>query len=191
MDHIDEGNNGRVYTSQSGVIKVQKRKSLGHDILLQKKIHSLTEKLIDELKLEILCVPKLNHENKTHYEMEFVNTEKIIYLGDSSHSADISLELYEKIVTEFTSLWIALFSKGFAAWDFELFLQPTGKVILLDFDKYGIVSTRGNTIVMPHWTPEQTAYNLKFFFKNSCFSTDFVSRLLTKDFAPPPCLITL
>ena len=191
MEHIDEGNNGRVYSSTFGIIKVQKRKSLGHTIMTQKKIHSLTERLITELKLETICVPKLNQENVSQYEMEVVNTEKIIYLGDSLHSCDISKELYEKIVSEFVSLWIALFSHGYAAWDIELFVQPNGKVMLLDFDKYGIVSKKENTIVMPHWNSQQNNINLKYFFKNSCFSPDFVSRLLSKGFAPPPCLTTL
>ncbi len=150
MEHIDEGNNGRLYTSKSGVIKVQKRNSLGHSVMTQKKIHSLTERLIQDLHLEILRVPKLHHENKSQYEMEFIQTDKIIYLGDLSHSCEVSKELYEKICDEFSNLWIALFSKGYAASDIELFLQPNGKVMLLDFDKYGIVSNRGNTIVMSH-----------------------------------------
>ena len=191
MDPIDEGNNGRLYTSNSGVIKVQKRKSLGHNVMTQKKIHLVCEALITQLKLDILRVPKVNVENKAQYEMERINTENIIYLGDLSHSCEVSTELYKKISEEFVTLWIALFSKGYAAWDIELFLQSDGKVMLLDFDKYGIVSTRENTIVMPHWNPEQTKGNLKYFFKNSCFPPDFVSRLLSSGFAPPPCLITL
>lgn len=189
MDHIDEGNNGRLYTSKSGVIKVQKRRSLGHTIMTQKKIHTLLESLISELDLEVLTVPKLNTENTSQYEMEYIQTDKIIYLGDLHTSHEISHELYEKIVSEFTVLWIALFSHGFAAWDIELFLQSNGKVMLLDFDKYGIVSTKDTTIVMPHWTADQNQQALKYFFQNSCFPQDFVTRLLAKGFRLPSCMI--
>lgn len=186
MDHIDEGNNGRLYTSKSGVVKVQKRKSVGHNVMTQKKIHILTEKLIASLQLKILRVPHVYQENTSQYEMEVVNTEKILYLGDRSHSADISDELYEEIAQEFTSLWIALFSNGYAAWDIELFLQPNGNVMLLDFDKYGIVSTRGTTIRMPHLKQSHQTY--PDFFQNSCFSQDFTSRLRSQGFVIPSCL---
>ncbi len=191
MEHIDEGNNGRVYSSKSGVIKIQKRKSLGHDVMTQKKIHIILESLIEGLHLNILRVPKLNHTNTSQYEMEFVNTDNILYLGDISHSCDISDELYAKISEEFTLLWIALFSKGYAAWDIELFLQPTGKVMLLDFDKYGIVSNKGNTILMPHWNLNENQKNIKYFFVNSCFPKSFVSLLFGKGFSPPDCLLNL
>jgi hypothetical protein len=37
---------------------------------------------------------------------------------------------------ELASLWKALYKKGYIALDFELYLQPDGRVIIVDFDKF-------------------------------------------------------
>jgi hypothetical protein len=194
---FDEGNNGRVYeTSSSTVIKVQKRNSYGHDIITQKRIHHTAERLINDLGLKCLRVPKLQLGNATQYEMELINTRNIIYPGSPNHGITLSPEQYETLCRELTDFWISLFKMGFAAWDYELYLQKDGSIILLDFDKFGFRMTSGPVSILLPQTKRRSEANtgmpdLKFFFQNPCFPCDFVDRLRAAGFEPPAdCLPT-
>ena len=191
--YIDQGMNGRVYETQKGVMKVQKRNSLGHDIVTQKRLHRYAQTLVDELRLKTLYVPYLIEANTTGYEMERINTQKIIYLGDPNHGHILSDEQFEAVSDELALLWKQLFQGGFAAWDFELFLQPNGKVALIDFDKFGFRMTSGPTsIIFPQTkSGSRSLFDIRYLFQNPCFPHDFVERLRTIGFEPPAdCLPT-
>jgi hypothetical protein len=192
MDFLDQGMNGRIYDLGETVKKIQKRKSMGHDIITQKRLHHLTERLIDELNLKTLRVPHVFMKNPNEYEMSKVNTDKIIYPGNPNHGYPADPELLEKISKELTILWLELYKSGFAAWDFELFLQPDGSVVLLDFDKFGFRMTSGPvSILMPSSRHGDNPFNLEYFFINPCFPHDFVDRLRASAFEPPAdCLPT-
>jgi hypothetical protein len=194
---FDEGNNGRVYqTETSTVIKVQKRNSLGHDVITQKRIHYAAQKVISEINLKILRVPRLQLGNPPQYEMELINTHRIIYLGDPNHGTSLSPEFYEALCCEITQFWIALINMGFAAWDYELFLQDNGTVMLIDFDKFGFRMTSGPvSIQLPQIKrgseTRSCMPDLHYFFQNPCFPHDFVKRLQALGFEPPAdCLPT-
>jgi hypothetical protein len=194
---FDEGNNGRVYeTPSSTVIKVQKRNSLGHDVITQRRIHHAAERVIQDLGLRLLRVPKLQLGNPTQYEMELVNTRNIIYPGDPNHGSELDPEKREWLYRELTDFWIALFKMGFAAWDYELYLQKDGTVMLLDFDKFGFRMTSGPiSIRLPEVRRGSESYvcmpDMHYFFQNPCFPNDFVDRLRAAGFHPPAdCLPT-
>ncbi len=193
---MDQGMNGRIYDLGATVKKIQKRNSLGHDILTQKRIHNLTERLVNELKLRVLRVPHVFLENQSEYEMTKIDTSNIIYLGDPNHSAEISDALREQLTQELAILWIELFKAGFAAWDYELYLQKDGSIILLDFDKFGFRMTSGPVSILLPQTKrgsEKHTYmaNTNYFFQNPCFPYDFVDRLRALGFEPPAdCLPT-
>lgn len=190
MSHIDEGNNGRIYSTRFGVKKHQKRNSSGHDILTQKRIHSLAYNLATGLNLKKLYVAKVNLENHYEYEMEKISTENIVYPGSPNHGTILFSQDQEVLLNELASLWIALWHQGFAAWDYELFLQPDGRIAMIDFDKFGFHMTSGPvSITMPCRGP---GFKLEYFFQNPCFSYDFVNRLRALGFEPPAdCLPTL
>lgn len=192
MESFDQGMNGRVYQTESGrVIKVQKRNALGHDILTQKRIHHLAERVVSDLGLKTIRVPHVFLENLNGYEMELINTKKIIYLGDPNHGYPIDHELYNRVSHELTRLWIELFKAGFAAWDFELYLQPDGTVVLLDFDKFGFRMTSGPVSILMPSSRRGGQAQIQFFFQNPCFPHDFVDRLQAAGFEPPAdCLPT-
>lgn len=190
---LSEGANGRIYPSERGVIKIQKRKSVGHDVITQRRIHHLAQTLIDELDLKILRVPRVFVDSHQTYEMEWVNTQKIIYPGADQFTTPILADLYENLCQELTRFWIALFRRGFAAWDYELFLQPDGTVVLLDFDKFGFRMTSGpDSILLPIGSRCRICHPpLASFFRNPCFPPDFVDRLRAMGMEPPAdCLPT-
>jgi hypothetical protein len=194
MTHIDEGNNGRIYETPYGIKKIQKRRSAGHDILTQKRIHRITEVTVYELKLQKLFVPSLNLENGDEYEMQRISTQKIIYPGAPNHGELLRSDEFEQLVTELSMLWIALWNRGFAAWDYELFLQPDGRIALIDFDKFGFHMTSGPvSTILPLKRPGYTeSYSLRYFFQNPCFPHDFVERLRALGFeVPADCLPSL
>lgn len=196
MEHFDEGMNGRVYETPFGVIKIQKKNSLGHDIQTQKRIHHFAARLVEELNLQVIRVPNVNLANLNAYEMERISTEKIIYLGDPNHGHPITDKLYEQICNDLAILWGHLFDGGFAAWDYELFLQPDGTVALIDFDKFGFHMTTGPvSILLPQTKRGSRSLccvpDLRYFFQNPCFPHDFVDRLRSLGFEPPAdCLPT-
>lgn len=184
---LNDGMNGRVYVAENGhIIKVQKRNSLGHDIMTQKRIHLLAERLINDLDLRILRVPHVYFNSTNSYEMDYIYTKNIIYLGDPNHGYTLHESLHEKLSQELAILWIELFKAGFAAWDFELYLQLDGTVMLVDFDKFGFHMTSGPvSILMPSSRRHSSLPHLHYFFQNPCFPHDFVERLRANGFEPP------
>ena len=190
MSHTDEGNNGRIYETQFGVKKIQKKRSMGHDILTQKRIHTYAASLLQDLKLQKLYIPFVNNMNPTEYEMQKISTEKIIYPGAPNHGKVLPHDEFEKLLNELAVFWVYLYTNGFAAWDYELFLQPDGRVALIDFDKFGFRMTSGPvSITMPCRGP---GFSLNYFFQNPCFPHDFVERLRKVGFQPPAdCLPAL
>jgi hypothetical protein len=188
--YIDQGMNGRIYQTERGVMKIQKRNSLGHDVHTQKRIHHLAETLVEELNLQLLFVPHIYLDIHDGYEMARVDTSRIIYPGDPNHSTQISEELSMSLCQDLVLLWIALFQRGFAAWDYELYLQPDGKIALLDFDKFGFCMTSGPvSIQLPQIKQDSETHvcvpDLHYFFQNPCFPYDFISRLQAHGFNPP------
>lgn len=183
---IDQGMNGRIYDLGATVKKIQKRNSLGHDIITQKRIHNLTERLVNELRLQTIRVPHVIMENLNEYEMTKIDTSKIIYLGDPNHGTTIDDILRDRLSKELAILWIELFKAGFAAWDYELYLQPDGSVMLIDFDKFGFHMTSGPVSVqMPASRGRVCVPDIKYFFQNPCFPHDFVEILRALGFEPP------
>jgi hypothetical protein len=194
ITHADEGNNGRIYETDYGVKKIQKRKSVGHDILTQKRIHMLAETVMKDLNFQKLFVPSLNLKNTYEYEMQRISTQKIIYPGAPNHGELLSSDDFELLCCELSIFWLALWNRGFAAWDYELFLQPDGRIALIDFDKFGFHMTSGPvSMILPIERPGHAkSYSLRYFFQNPCFPHDFVERLRGLEFeVPADCLPSL
>jgi hypothetical protein len=190
---IDEGADHIIYLTPQGVEKIQKRHSKTHDTVTERRIHSLVSRLIDQNRFERLRVPSLS-ENTDRYEMARIQTDQPIYLGDRNHSYSITDEHYEMLCDEVTRLWTLLWNNGFAAYDFELFLQPSLLTIITDFDKFGFRMTTGpRSVMLPHQTDslrnERPYPDLRFFFESPCFPRDFVARLRKLGFEPPADLL--
>ena len=152
----------------------------GHDILTQTRIHSLCRLILADELYTVLYIPVIRGMNINDYTIDQTDLSVPIYLGNPNGTPNMTEELYETLCHELTMLWITLWKNGFAAWEFELFLQPNGRVAFLRFDRIGFRMTRG-----PVSIEMGPRFTLKYFFQNPCFPHDFVMRLRNNGFTPP------
>lgn len=120
----------------------------------QKRIHRLCARALRRSPepLYFLWIPALEDPLAPSYTMERVDTSCPLY-SDSIASESI-------LVRELVIAWKAFWAAGFAAWDFELYLQSDGTVALLDFDNFRF-RVEGESLPPPP------------FFEHSCFPPHF------------------
>jgi hypothetical protein len=128
-----EGAYGRIISAGLETVrKIPHKKGSKGSLSLeeQKAIHAA---IIEETpSYTLLRAPRLVHGDG--YEMERIDVEKPIFLGCQGNVIEgIDRGL---LVSEVARLWKALYKKGYMAWDFELYLQPDGRVAIVDFDKF-------------------------------------------------------
>jgi len=135
----------------------------------QKAIHRLIEHILNTDSYQFLSVPELLDDPHTdRYRMRRIRTNRPLYLGIETNV----------ISSEITLLWKELCALGYAAWDFELYLQPDGTVMMIDFDRFGIkiqdqqrnLSIQ-EQIHLPITIPSGT------FFNHVCFPAEFENSL--------------
>jgi len=103
--------------------------------------------------------------------MRKIKTTQPLHLGLIQH---------HNLADEVRRLWLRLWEDGFAAWDFELYLQPDGKVMMIDFDRFGYRMYLEN--LLGH-IPIDRRIHLPItikpgtFFQHVCFPTDFQQSL--------------
>lgn len=152
MSIMYEGAYGRIIsTGLDTVVKIPHRRVPKGSLSLdeQKTIH--TAIIQETSSYTVLMAPCLLHSDR--YEMERIDVEKPIFLGCQGNVLEgLDRDL---LVSELASLWKALYKKGYMAWDFELYLQPDGRVAMVDFDKFK---------TGPYWTG---------FFIHPCFPRGF------------------
>jgi hypothetical protein len=94
----------------------------------QKTIHRLIQHILRTESYQFLKVPELLDEPHTpRYRMRRIKTTRPLYLGLQTNP----------IAAEITLLWKELWALGYVAWDFELYSQPDGTVMMIDFDRFG------------------------------------------------------
>jgi len=137
----------------------------------QKTIHRLIQHILRTDTYQFLKVPELLDEPYTpRYRMRIIKTTRPLYLG---------LETNHNIAAEITLLWKELWALGYVAWDFELYWQPDGTVMIIDFDRFGYKihlpdnqnPSLEEQIHLPITIPPGT------FFNNVCFPAGFQTRL--------------
>ncbi len=145
----------------------------GQDIVTQKRIHSLAEKIVKQSDIfKYLDIPSLSFEHYTEsYEMEQIELNEPIILSEIFKE-----EWAEPLMNEITYFWSLLWSEGIALYDFKLYRQRTGKVMLFDFEHFGFRQQIGHreTITFPY----ETNSPLKYFFHHPCFPPNFQERLM-------------
>jgi hypothetical protein len=154
------------------VLKKMYGHSQGHDILTQYRIHLLAQQILrQENNFDILRAPYLLAyedwrplhytpcERSHFYAMETVNTSHPIWLGDRDSTMHVPFDILEKVNDEILRFFKMMWDSGFIPWGFELYLQPDGTIILLDFDKFGFhrPNWRWQVEYPCHWIhPEDT-----------------------------------
>jgi hypothetical protein len=159
-----------------------------HEAQTQRRLHSLTYRLIEELELKILRAPKLNHTNIQEYETEPVFAYFKINLGDPLNGVELDEAYREEIIRELAILWAALWKEGFAAWGFTLYLQTDNTVMITDYSRFGFRMTSGVVpILLPQFQqdPESSVGRLQYFFHNTCFPRNFLEHLAKHNCLPP------
>ena len=86
---------------------------------------------------KILFTPNAAANTARSYHMEEIDSSRPL-----EKVTDPALEL------EILRYYRAAVKRGFFPHDFELYTQPSGKVALLDFDKFGTLV--GRTVTLPH-----------------------------------------
>ena len=137
----------------------------------QKTIHRLIEHILQSDFYQFLKVPELLDEPyQPRYRMRRIMTKNPLHLA---------LQTNHNIAAEVTQLWKELWSLGYAAWDFELYRQPDGTTMIIDFDRFGYkISLPDNQnpsleeqIHLPITIPPGT------FFDHVCFPVGFENRV--------------
>jgi hypothetical protein len=124
----------------------------------EKHIHTTLLHILSNPAYILLRVPKLI-PNRDAYEMEKIDIRRPIILG-AVGTQTICPKTKERLCDELKYAWLALYEEGYAAWDFELYKQPDGRIMMIDFDKFKCGSE----------LPER-------FFKHPCFPHGFAEAL--------------
>ena len=161
MDYIQEGTSSRIVPWKNGIVRKRiKRQSNTLSIKEQIHIHKIAETIIKEFY--ILTTPHLYYDMAYpgYYLMEEIDVEEPIWLGSC---------MYDPVIKELQTFWQSMWNHNYAAWDFELYRQPDGRVMIIDFDKFGI--RLESSVKMPIQT------KFEWFFDHICFPQEF-----TKEF---------
>ena len=144
----------------------------GRHVQVQKKIHKIAEGLLRSTIL--LKVPELYDEVNHPYQylMKEIDMEEQLWLGDPYTHSHYDPRFLSAITNEVQQFWQGMWNSGYAAWDFKLYLQPNGIIMIDDFENFGLrlqskLSEIRPSIHMPFKTP------LTDFFDHVCFSYDF------------------
>ena len=158
MERIDEGKSGVIYSMSPEVVMKVPRKHGG--ITEQKRIHRICNELLrtSPIPFYILRIPALIDPDSPTYTMERVDTSRPIFLALEPSPTPL-------LLVELTRAWLLFWTRaGFAAYDFELYIQPDGTVVLLDFDSF-VLRQSGDDLPPPT------------FFHHPSFPQDFRKRL--------------
>jgi hypothetical protein len=163
----DFGSHGIIIPMNTKVEK-KSRRSTGHSIEVQMTIHRIVQNILRQGNYNHIRVPLLSDVNPRRYKMERISTWRPVVLGEAESS--MRVPNLDEVNQELVRLWIEIWENGYAAWDFDLFLQADGKIVLLDFDRFGLRMSN-----QPPYMPLQIPVGS--FFNHSCFPTDFKMRV--------------
>lgn len=113
--------------SQNIVRKVLKRKYKGKSSAEQFSLQQLAYTIVQEYNMEYIQIPKVYTYDQRSYTMDRIDTTKPIY--------EYKSEVYECALKELRDFCEVFESKGYFANDIECYLQPSGKIAIIDFDK--------------------------------------------------------
>jgi len=126
---LDFGSTSSIYRVPFGVQKQTRKRDSGRKSFLsveeEKQIHSRVFDLLKHPFYTILSTPRLNPDS-SKYEMEHIDTSIPLWLSLTPSIEDLTFEV--------ACLWKALYREGWALYDFELYRQRDGRVMILDFN---------------------------------------------------------
>lgn len=116
---LDEGSTSYVYVSGEYVQKVLKHGCRNRSLCVKKQfiVHLIAYEIVKDFK--VLIIPRPISYDEKSYIMERVNTEYPISMCE-----EIPLFI-EKMR-----------NKGYEPYDYELYLQPNGRIAMIDFGSF-------------------------------------------------------
>ncbi len=153
-----EGASSTISIDNGFVIKKIKRRINTRSIKDQFMVHNLVYKVLNADKYKLLYTPKpIELSNDNSYKMEIIIDWNMITCDDYDNN----------LTKEIKQFYIDMKAYNIFPNDFELFLQPNGKVALIDFDKFGKYYDDTFEIIIFHFNKEKhlkknllIAYNL-------------------------------
>ena len=101
-------------------------------------MHRFVETLLSHPKYKLLYVPATISYSDREYLMEAINDRYIIMESDYN----------EHILEELKEFYRDMKSHDFFPYDYELYLQPDGRIAMIDFDKFGQYNQEDGMIVI-------------------------------------------
>jgi hypothetical protein len=190
---IDMGVNGIIIPSANGNIvrKKMRRNAIGNSIDIQIEIHRMAQQILrDENNFTILRAPYLNwppgralgvngmhptngtNQQEDEYWMERIDTSRPLWLGDQDSVTCYPEDMIRDLIRELARYWQQMQTRGYAAWDFELYVQHDNSVIILDFDKYARCSD-----TLSYTMPSRIRLRSEHFFQHICFPPGFAEHV--------------
>lgn len=154
-DIISEGSCGKIYQSSLDGLVVKKirrgkRKSLSAEqqCIIQSKINQL---LCPRNGFTLLFTPRAWRATECEYLMEKI---------DCSHQIDPNQNDVIGLIKELTRFYMKSMSYSIFPCDYELYLQPDGRIALIDFDKFGTCLPDGSVLTPwdEIWTDKTVSY---------------------------------
>lgn len=109
------------------VRKVLKRKYKGKSAALQFSLQQLAYSIVQEYDFKHILVPKVYSYDHRSYTMDRIDTNKPIY--------EFKNQVPECALNELMTFCYAFELKGYFTNDIECYLQPSGHIAIIDFDK--------------------------------------------------------
>lgn len=113
--------------SQEVVRKVLKRKYKGKSSAEQFSLQQLAYSIVQEYNMKYIQIPKVYTFDQRSYTMDRIDTSKPIY--------ECKSEVTIYALKQLHAFCDAFESKGYFVNDIECYLQPSGKIAIIDFDK--------------------------------------------------------
>lgn len=152
-----EGASSTINIKDGYAIKTIKRRVKTISIEDQYKVHLIVYNVLNCDKYKILYTPKPIELIKNSYKMEIINDSNMVTNNDFDN----------KITNELQQFFADMKKFNFFPFDFELYLQPNGKIALIDFDKFGKYYDDTFEIIVFHFNKEKhlkknllVAYNI-------------------------------
>lgn len=165
---MDYGPSCIIIPIEEGIQKKQMHRMIRtHDISIQKRIHQQAYEILKNYPL--LQTPRILESQEHIYCMERIDTTRPIWLGVKESCVPYDVNFIQNLKEELARFWNDMWNIGYAPWDFELYVQPSNTVMILDYDKYGLKI--GSRLYM------YTRSINRHFFLHPCFPANFSEKL--------------
>jgi hypothetical protein len=135
---IKEGNSSYIIIDPITRTATKKRKRYNEASLMSEyTMHRFVEIVLSAPKYKIIYTPTTITYNAKEYIMDAINDGYLIMAGDYD----------DKLTAELQEFYRDMRHHTFFPHDFELYLQPDGRVAMVDFDKFGQYDRDGMIII--------------------------------------------